>query len=271
MDAKKKFLNSIKKNNSLVCLGLDPDMSKLPSHLKESKNAIFEFNKAIIDATYDIVATYKPNIAFYEALGIDGLKQLKRTLEYLKKEYSEIPIILDMKRGDIGNTAAMYAKAGFEYWGVDAVTIYPYLGLDAVLPFLKYEGKLTILLIKTSNPDSGMFQDMDVNGKPFHMVMAEKISTWKYDNISIFVGATYPEELKKIRKLFPNKFFLSAGLGAQQGDLGKAVMAGIDANKGGIVFNATRSILYASNGKDFAEKAREEAEKLRLEINKYRV
>lgn len=271
MDAKKKFDTSIKKNNSLVCLGLDPDLNKFPSHLKGANNVIFKFNKAIIDATHDLVATYKPNIAFYEANGIDGLKQLKKTFEYLQKNYPEMPILLDMKRGDIGNTAAMYAKAGFEYWGADAVTIYPYLGFDAVEPFLKYKDKLTILLIKTSNPDSGMFQDMDVNGKPFHLVMAEKISTWNYDNISIFVGATYPEELKKIRKLFPNEFFLSAGLGAQQGDLGKAVMAGIDANKGGIVFNATRSILYASNGKDFAEKAREEAEKLRLAINKYRV
>ncbi|QQG44151.1 MAG: orotidine-5'-phosphate decarboxylase [Candidatus Roizmanbacteria bacterium] len=270
MNAQKKFEKIIKKNDSLVCLGLDPDLQKFPSHLQQSEDAIFEFNKSMIDATHDLVATYKPNIAFYEAYGIEGLKQLKKTIEYIKKSYPEIPVLLDMKRGDIGNTASKYAIAAFEYWDADAITVYPYLGYDAVKPFLEYKDRLVILLIKTSNPDSSMFQDMEAGGEPFYMAMAKKISKWPEDNISIFVGATYPEELKKMRKLFPNKFFLSAGFGAQSGQIEKAVRAGVDKNGGGIVFNASRSILYASSGKDFAQGAREEAGKLRDEINKYR-
>lgn len=270
MNSQKKFEAIIKKNNSLVCLGLDPNLKKIPSHLYKTKDAIFLFNKTIIDATHDLIATYKPNIAFYEAYGIEGLKELKKTIEYLKKTYSKIPIILDMKRGDIGNTALMYAKAAFDYWDTDAVTIYPYLGFDTVLPFLEYKDRLIILLIKTSNPDSGMFQDLNVDGQPFYLKMAKKIKEWPYDNFGLFVGATYPEELKQIRQIFPNKFFLSAGIGAQSGQIEKAVRAGVDKNGKGIVFNASRSILYASSGKDFAKAARKAALDLRNEINKYR-
>ena len=256
MTFRQKLEKITKKNNSLLCIGLDPDLEKNPS-------PIFPFNKSIIDATNDQVCAYKPNIAFYEARGIDGLKSLKKTIDYLKSNYKDIPIILDAKRGDIGNTAKMYAKSAFEYWGADAVTVYSNLGLDSVKPFLEYKDKLTILLVKTSNPDSKMFQDLYANGVPYYLKMSEIIKKWKYDNIGIFVGATYPSELKKIRKIFPDKIFLSAGLGAQKGDIKRAVMAGIDENGEGIMYNASRSVLFSSN-------PREKAQELNELINKYR-
>jgi len=270
MNFKQKLENIVKKNNSLLCVGLDPESSKFSSHFLKQKNPIFEFNKSIINATSDLVCVYKPNIAFYEAYGIDGLKQLKQTFEYLQSNYPEIPIVLDAKRADIGNTAKMYAKSIFEYWGADATTVYPHLGKDTIFPFLKYKNKLTILLFKTSNPDSGMFQNTITNGKPYYLYVAETIKKWNYDNIGIFVGATYPKEMQNIRKVFPDKIFLSAGLGAQSAEIGKAVKAGINKEKSGIMFNASRSILYADTGKDFAKKAREEAKKTRDLINKYR-
>lgn len=256
MDFKQKLNNIVKKNNSLLCVGLDPDLKKI-------SKPIFEFNKSIIDETFDLVCAYKPNIAFYEACGIDGLKQLKQTIEYLQTTYPEIPIILDAKRADIGNTAKMYAKSVFEYWKADAITVFPNLGKDTLLPFLEYEDKLTIVLLKTSNPDSGMFQNIDINGKPYYLRMADIIKKWDYNNLGIFVGATYPKELKEIRKIFPDKIFLSAGLGAQSAEIEKAVRAGINEQKSGIMFNASRSILYAKD-------AKAEAKKLRDEINKNR-
>lgn len=263
MNFQQKLNKIIKKNSSLLCVGLDPDLGKIPKHILKKKNPIFEFNKQIIDATYDLVCVYKPNIAFYEAYGIDGLKQLKQTFEYLQLNYPEIPIVLDAKRADIGNTARMYAKSVFEYWDADAVTIYPHLGKDSILPFLEYKDKLTIVLLKTSNPDSGIFQNAVTNGKPYYLYLAETIKKWNFNNIGIFVGATYPKEIKNLRMLFPDKIFLSAGLGAQSGEVEKAVKAGIDKEKSGIMFNVSRSILYAKN-------PREEAKKTKDLINKYR-
>src|SRR3989344_1200455 len=154
MNFQQKLKKIVKKNNSLVCLGLDPEIEKIPSIFRKRRNPLFSFNKEIIDSTYFLVGAYKPNIAFYEAYGLEGLKELKLTMTYLQEKYSEVPVILDAKRGDIGNTAKMYAKAVFEYWNADAVTVYPHLGLDSLLPFFAYKDKLTILLIKTSNPDS---------------------------------------------------------------------------------------------------------------------
>lgn len=263
MNFKQKFENIVKKNNSLLCVGLDPDLDKLKNHVLKKKNSIFEFNKKIIDATHDLVCTYKPNIAFYEAYGLDGLKQLKQTFRYLKSNYPEIPIVLDAKRADIGNTARMYAKSVFKYWKADAVTVYPHLGLDSLIPFLEYKDKLIILLIKTSNPNSSMFQNLLVNNMPYYFKMAQEIKMWNYTNIGIFVGATYPQELKELRSLFPQSIFLSAGLGAQSREIEKAVKAGIDRTKRGTMFNASRSILYAKD-------PRKEALKLKEEINKYR-
>lgn len=263
MNFKQKLNNIVNKNNSLLCIGLDPDLEKIPKSILKKDNPIFEFNKEIINTTYDLVCAYKPNIAFYEACGIDGLRQLKLTIDYLQKEYPEIPIILDAKRGDIPNTAKKYAKAVFEYWNADAVTVFPNLGLDSIIPFLKYKDKLTILLIKTSNPDSKMFQDILIDDEAYYLEMARIISKWKYENIGIFVGATYPNELKKIRRILPNHIFLSAGLGAQKGEVKKAVKAGIDRNKSGIMFNAGRSIIYSKN-------PRNEANRIKGDINKYR-
>ena len=256
MKFQEKLDKIIRKNNSLLCVGLDPD-------LERTQTSIFEFNKEVIDQTFDLVCAYKPNIAFYEAEGINGLKQLKLTIEYLKKNYPKIPIILDAKRADIPNTAKKYAKSVFEYWGADAVTVFPHLGQDSILPFLEYKDKFTILLLKTSNPDSPMFQNISFDDDPYCLKMAEIIKTWNYDNIGIFVGATYPKELKLLRDIFPNKIFLSAGLGTKSGEIKKAVKAGIDKVKKGIMFNASRSILYAKN-------PRQEAQKLKDEINKYR-
>lgn len=258
MDFKTKLSNIVKKNNSLLCVGLDPDVGKIPEKL-----SIFQFNKLIIDATAGLVCAYKPNIAFYEAYGIEGLSQLKLTIDYLKSDYPDIPIVLDAKRADIPNTARMYAKAVFEYWRSDAVTVYPHLGLDSVLPFLEYKDKLTILLIKTSNADSGMFQNLKTKGGPYYMELAKTISRWNWDNLGIFVGATYPQELKEVRQIFPAAIFLSAGLGEQKAQIEKAVKAGIDKNGAGVMFNASRSIIYSQDPK-------KSAQNLRDEINKYR-
>lgn len=264
MNFKQKLENIVKKNNSLLCVGLDPDLAKIPLNFLKTKNSsIFEFNKSIIHETHDLVCAYKPNIAFYEAYGLDGLMELKKTIEYLKNKYPEIPIVLDAKRADIPNAAKMYARSVFEYWDADAVTVYPHLGKNTILPFLEYEDKLTILLLKTSNPDSGMFQNALVNKKPYYLYLAETIKKWNYDNIGIFVGATHPKEMQDIRKVFPDKIFLSAGLGAQSAEIERAVKAGIDKEKSGIMFNASRSIIYAKN-------PRQAAKKLRDKINKYR-
>ncbi len=265
-----KLEQIIEKNNSLLCIGLDPEIEKLPQSVKSSDDPLFAFNKAIIDATADLVCAFKPNIAFYEAEGIKGLESLKKTIEYLQKSYADIPIVLDAKRGDIGNTAKMYAKAAYDYFKADAVTVFPHLGKDSLLPFFEYKEKLTIALIKTSNPDSGMFQDLPVDGKPYYIKVAEELKAWNIENLGIFVGATYPEELKKVRELFPETIFLSAGFGAQEAEIGEAVKAGIDRNKSGIMFNASRSILYASSNEDFAKRAKEKAKETRDTINKYR-
>lgn len=270
MSFQHKLQNIIKKNNSLLCVGLDSELKKLPEHLLKNSDPIFAFNKAIIDQTADLVCAYKPNIAFYEAYGIKGLTSLKKTVEYLQKNYPEIPIVLDAKRADIGNTARMYAKAIFEYWGADATTVYPYLGKDSVLPFLEYQDKYTILLIKTSNPDAKTFQDQKVDGAPFYIKIAEEIKKWNFPNIGLFVGATYPEELGKLRSLFPNNPILTAGLGAQGAQTEKAVKAGIDNDGGNLICNNSREIIYAGSDKDFAKKAAKKTEEIRDALNSYR-
>ncbi|HVZ58500.1 MAG TPA: orotidine-5'-phosphate decarboxylase, partial [Patescibacteria group bacterium] len=176
----------------------------------------------------------------------------------------------DAKRGDIGNTASRYAKAMFEFWKAGAVTVYPNLGLDAVKPFLQYQNEMTILLIKTSNPDSKVFQDLPVEGNPYYLAMANMITSWDFPNLGIFVGATYPDELKAVRSIFPERLFLTAGIGAQGGNVEQVVKAGIDKNGAGLMINASRSSIYVSETKDFAEKAREAALKLKNQINQYR-
>lgn len=270
MNFQQKLDNIVEKNNSLLCVGLDAELSKFPKHILKQKNPIFEFNKEIIDNTFDLVCAYKPNIAFYEAYGIEGLKALKKTIEYIQKKYPQIPIILDAKRADIGNTAKMYAKALFEYWNADATTVYPYLGLDSISPFLEYKDKLTILLIKTSNPDAKTFQDLRINNEPFYMKIAQTVKKWNYRNIGLFVGATYPKELGNVRKLFPTTPILTAGIGAQGAKTEMTVKAGIDNKGDNLICNNSRSIIYASDRIDFAEVAREKAQEMRDIINRYR-
>ena len=259
----KHLLDASRRNNSLLCVGLDPDPGKLP--LKD----VFEFNKAIIDATSDLVCAYKPNLAFYEAMGIRGLQILKKTVEYIPRE---IPVIGDAKRGDIGNTAAAYAKALFDYYKFDAVTVNPYLGYDSVEPFLNYNGRGVFILCRTSNKSASDFQDLEDNfGMKFYQSVALRASDWNKDgNIGLVVGATFPEELRQIRKLCPDMPLLIPGIGAQGGDLELSVRYGVDANSMKAIIVAARQVLYASSGWDFAEAARKAAGELRDSINRFR-
>lgn len=263
----------IEKNNSLVCVGLDSDTSKLPSHLASTSDNQFEFNKAIIDATHDLVCAYKPNSAFYEANGEQGLGQLKRTTQYLKETYPEIPIILDAKRADIGNTNAGYIESAFEWLGVDAITVHPYLGKEALQPFLDREDKGIIILARTSNPGAGEFQDLISGGEPLYMHVAKHVSAqWNtHGNCMLVVGATYPEELASVRQATGDMILLVPGIGAQGGDVEKTVKGGLNSKKAGMIINSSRGIIFASSGEDFAEKAREETMKLKEEINKFRI
>lgn len=257
-------------NNSLLCVGLDPEIEKMPAHFKSTEDPIFEFNKAVITATYDLVCTYKPNIAFYEAYGIEGLQSLKRTIEYLQDMYPDIPVLLDAKRGDIGNTAKMYAKAVFDFWQADAVTVNGQLGYDAVSPFLEYKNKLTIVLIKTSNPDSKRLSDMLVDGKPYFVRFAEEVKKWDQPNLGLFVGATYPEDLKIIRQMFPDKVILTAGIGAQNATTEETIKAGVDTQGNNLICNNSRGIMYAGTDEDYSEKVREAAIAMKDTINTHR-
>jgi orotidine-5'-phosphate decarboxylase len=269
-----KFIKKLeavqKKNNSLVCVGLDPDLKKFPHHITSCKGRVFTFNKAIIDATYDLVCAYKPNMAFYEAEGEEGLRALKKTIVYLRKNYPQIPVILDAKRADIGNTAAFYAKAIFDYWQADATTVYPFLGYDSVKPFLDYQDKYIFFLVRTSNPDAKMFQDVQVKNQPYFLYLGKQVKKWPGENVGVFCGATYPWELGQIRQLFPQRPILTAGIGAQGGQTKLAVKAGINKKGQNLICNSSRSIIYASSGKDFAQAARLAADNLRKKINKYR-
>lgn len=273
MKPQEKLDSIIKKNNSLVCVGLDSEASKLPDHLKGTKNAQFEFNKAIIDATHDLVSSYKPNSAFYEAVGDEGIHQLKMTCDYIREKYPDIFIILDAKRADIGSTNQGYIKYAFDWLGADAITLHPYLGYEAMKPFLDRADKGSIILCRTSNPGAGEFQDLKIDGKPLYKIVTEQVVTkWnKNNNCFLVTGATYPEEIAEIRKIAGNMTFLVPGIGAQGGDVEKTVKAGLNSKKAGMIINSSRGIIFASKGTDFADRARAEAQKLRDEINKYRI
>lgn len=268
-----KLDGAVSANNSLLCVGLDSDHTKLPPHLVNKPNAIFEFNKSIIDATADLVCAYKPNSAFYEAQGSEGLDQLKQTVDYIHEKYPIIPIILDAKRADIGSTNIGYVDHIFGYLGMDAVTLHPYLGREALEPFLSLEDKGLIILCRTSNPGAGEFQDMEIVGKPLYEHVAEKVKDeWNNKkNCLLVVGATYPEEMKRIRALVgPDMVFLVPGVGAQGGDVRSVLENGLGANQRGLIINSSRGVIFASSGEDFAETARREAIALRDEINKHR-
>jgi len=260
-----KLLRASRKNNSLVCVGLDPDPRLLPEN-----TSVFEFNKAIIDATADLVCAYKLNFAFYEALGIECFDTLKYSLNRIPED---IAVIGDAKRGDIGNTARTYAEAIFDQLGFDAATVNPYLGYDSAEPFLEYEDKGVFILCRTSNPGSADFQSLRLrdSGSPLFELVAHKAGEWnKYGNIGLVVGATYPEELKLIRQQHPDMPLLIPGIGAQGGDLEKAVRYGTDADGKKAIINSSRQIIYASRGINFAPAARQATAELRDRINRFR-
>ena len=256
-------MDACRRNRSLLCVGLDPDPAKMP--VKD----VFEFNKAIIDATADLVCSYKPNLAFYEALGVRGLQALKKTVAYIPKS---IPVIGDAKRGDIGNTAIAYARALFGYYKFDAVTLNPYLGYDSIEPFLDYKDKGVFVLCRTSNSSASDFQDLVDNfGMKFYQSVALRAGDWNIaGDVGLVVGATCPEELREIRKLCPEMFLLIPGIGAQGGDLEQSVKYGVDANKEKAIIVAARQVIYASQGADYARAARQAASELRDNINRYR-
>jgi orotidine-5'-phosphate decarboxylase len=230
---------------------------------------IIAFNRAIVDATHDLVCAFKPNLAFYEAQGLEGLKALKQTIEYIRAVNPNVAVIGDAKRGDIGHVSAAYATAMFERWGLDAVTVSGYIGWDSVEPFLSYEGRGAFVLCKTSNPGAGEFQDVEVgDGAPLFQRVARAVGGWSTDgNLGLVVGATYPEELGAVREICPQMPILIPGVGSQAGDLRAAVVNGTDVSGRRAIINASRSIIYAGSGADFAEAARREASVLRNSIN----
>jgi orotidine-5'-phosphate decarboxylase len=257
-----------------VAIALDPDFDRLPDSIKEARasieDAIFKFNQDIIDATADLVSAYKPNSAFYEAHGDEGMRALKRTADYVRDNYPEIPLILDAKRADIGNTNNGYVTAVFDELGMDAVTIHPYLGKEAVQPFLDRKDKGVFVLAKTSNAGSAEFQDLLIDGEPLYLRVAKNVANvWNENgNCGLVVGATYPEELAHIRSAIGDMPLLIPGIGTQGGDVSKVVAAAKDSKGGGMVVAAGRSIIFASSGADFAEAARRETEKLSESIRR---
>lgn len=257
---------NIRRKKSFLCIGLDVDLTKIPQHLLTTEDPIFEFNKAIIDATHDLAVAYKPNTAFYEAYGIKGWISLEKTIQYLNEKHPEIFTIADAKRGDIGNTSSMYAKAFLEDLAFDSITVAPYMGKDSVEPFLAIKDKFTILLALTSNAGAFDFQTQMVDGKELYKKVIETSKTWKHsENLMYVVGATKAGYFTEIRKIVPDSFLLVPGVGAQGGSLAEVCKYGMAENIG-LLINSSRGIIYASQQQDFAEKAREEALKIQLEM-----
>jgi len=261
-----KLTNAARKNKSLLCVGLDPDPELMPD-----KVGILEFNKAIIEATADLVCAYKLNLAFYEALDDEGLGALKSTIKYVP---NDIPVIGDAKRGDIGNTAKAYAKAIFSNLGFDATTVNPYLGFDSIEPFIQYTDKGVFILCRTSNAGALDFQslrcEVEAGYRPLFEIVALKASQWNtHGNIGLVVGATYPEEIRLIRQSHPDMLLLIPGIGAQKGDLASAARYGVNSKGERAIISSSRQIIYASREKDFAQAARRIASELRDQINYY--
>lgn len=255
------------RSDSLVCVGLDPEIERFPAAVAEHASPIFHFNRAIIDATADLVCAYKPQFAHYAAYEAED--QLERTIEYIHRNHPGVPVILDSKRGDVGNTAERYAIEAFERYGADAVTVNPYLGGDSLEPFLKHEDKGVIILCRTSNPGARDLQDVDVDGrKLYHKVAELAARRWNSrGNCLLVVGATYPRELAEVREITGNMPFLVPGVGAQGGDVDQAVRSGQTAEGTGLIISSSRSILYASSGEDFTAAARKATLTLREQIN----
>lgn len=284
--ADRNFMEMIQKKWSegkFVCVGLDSDIDKVRETISFSKflnfldgnsqsiYAIWHFNKAIIESTKDLVCAYKPNIAFYEAHGLDGRDILEKTINYIHSVCPDVPVILDAKRGDIGNTNAGYVKGSFDDLIADAITLHPYLGQESLQPFLKLKDKGCIILCRTSNPGAGEFQDLIVDGIPLYQYVAKRVSNFwnKNGNCLLVVGATYIEELRQVREIVGDMPILIPGIGAQGGDLEKSVLYGKDSHNQGIIINSSRGIIFASKGPDFAQAAREETQKLNDQIVQY--
>ncbi|GGK17808.1 orotidine 5'-phosphate decarboxylase [Yeosuana aromativorans] len=261
-----ELISEIRKKKSFLCIGLDVDLNKIPQHLLTKDDPIFEFNKAIIDATHHLCVAYKPNTAFYEAYGLRGWKALEKTINYLNENHPEIFTIADAKRGDIGNTSSMYAKAFLEDLGFDSVTVAPYMGKDSVEPFLAMKDKHTILLALTSNEGAFDFQTKTVEGKELYKTVLETSKSWKNsENLMYVVGATKAEYLAEIRQIIPESFLLVPGVGAQGGNLQDVCKYGMNAQVG-LLINSSRGIIYASNKVDFATVAAQKAFELQQEM-----
>ncbi len=264
---KQELIQQIKLKKSFLCIGLDVDLNKIPAYLLEFEDPIFEFNKQIIDATHHLTVAYKPNTAFYEACGIKGWISLEKTIKYLNDNYPEIFTIADAKRGDIGNTSTMYAKAFFEDLKFDSVTVAPYMGSDSVEPFLAFEDKFTILLALTSNKGGLDFQGLKIGNHQLYKEVLKTALTWKNsDNLMFVVGATKAEYFKDIREIVPNHFLLVPGIGAQGGNLEDVCKYGITKDIG-LLINSSRGIIYAGNDDNFASKAKEKAKELQQEMS----
>lgn len=267
---RQELISLIRERQSFLCVGLDTDPAKMPAHLRDEKDGVFQFNRAIIDATIDYCVAYKPNLAFYEALGIEGLRQLKLTMDYIHGLKKPVFTIADAKRGDIGNTSERYAKAFLDPQGdfnFDAITVAPYMGADSVQPFTVYPGKWVILLALTSNKGAFDFQlTEDKNGTPLYQRVLENSKQWgDEDNMMYVVGATKADMLSDVRRIVPGSFLLVPGVGAQGGSLEEVCKYGLN-NDCGLLVNSSRGIIYASNGTDFAEAAAREARKLQQQM-----
>ena len=268
---RQELISLIRERRSFLCVGLDTDPAKMPEHLRNAQDGVFQFNRAIIDATIDHCVAYKPNLAFYEAMGIEGLRQLKLTMDYLHQLDKPVFTIADAKRGDIGNTSERYARAFLDPKGdfnFDAITVAPYMGADSGQPFTVYEGKWVILLALTSNKGAFDFQlTEDKSGTPLYQRVLETSKQWgNEDNMMYVVGATKAEMLGDVRRIVPNSFLLVPGVGAQGGSLEEVCKHGLTKDCG-LLVNSSRGIIYASNGSDFADRAAEEAKKLQQQMS----
>jgi len=255
-----------KKQKTLLCVGLDPSLEKIPKSILGLKLPVFEFNKLIINATHSFVCAYKPQIAYYSAISAEA--ELEMTIQYIQSAYPDIPVILDSKRGDIGPTAEMYAKEAFIRYNADAVTVNPFLGIDSVKPFIDYKEKGVVVLCRTSNKSASFMQDIQVESKPLFAHIAKKIMTeWNYNqNVLLVAGATYPQEIKMLRDIVPEATFLVPGIGAQGGSIEDVMKNGARADGLGLIISSSRAIIHASSNDDFAEKARAKAEETNMEI-----
>jgi orotidine-5'-phosphate decarboxylase len=265
-----ELINQIRSKKNFLCVGLDPDIEKIPKFLiDEEEDSIYTFNTRIIDATAPYCVAFKPNTAFYEAYGLSGITSLEKTLKYIKANYPNHLLIADAKRGDIGNTSSMYAKAFFNRLDCDAITVAPYMGSDSVKPFLQFERKWAIVLGLTSNEGSTDFQQLKINGKDLYLNVIETCASWgTKENMMFVVGATKADMLDDIRKIIPEHFLLVPGVGAQGGSLQEVCKHGLNKDIG-LLVNSSRAIIYASNGNDFDTKAGEEAKKMADEMGQF--